>query len=260
MELIQSNIFQYWESLREKLEKLEVSNEKCLVGDTREMSICEPVEGRERSLTGSSDTPSCNGERVVSGQSSSQESESSGVRSTEGVAQSCSSVSAEGAFSSSLNIVDSCDENVEEKLTKGRRTPPGSCLEVVDEVECPRNNISTELAVGNAAGNNFQGKQNCETTVVLSKIFHDAMHEKNCTNQQFRGKEINITEGCKLRGDGLEIIDLSEEADVFDGYLRDRNSEDEKGDGSSSPLPAPCQPSRNLTVIVEELEHCSLPE
>lgn len=256
--------FQYWESLREKLEKLNENGDKCLASDTLEAASPESAEGRERSLTGSSDPLSCNGERVVSGQSSSQESESDGGSSSEGASQSPSDVAAEGAVTSSLKAAESDDGNVDEKVTKGRRTPPGSCVEVVnvDEIEGSRGTTPTELSVGSAAEESCQGKASCKTSVMLSKPFHDAMPEKDCTAQLVSGKEMTMTKDCEIGTNELEIIELDEEVeDVFEGNLGDGNAvEKEKGDGSSSPPPAPCQPSKNLTVIVEELEHCALPE
>lgn len=199
----------------------------------------------------------------MSGQSSSQELESDGGSSSEGVPQSPSDVAPEEAMSSSLKAADPRDGNAEEKLTKGRRTPPGSCLEIVDvdEVECLKNTTSTELSVSNAAEDNCQTKANCEANIMLSKPFHDGIH-KDCTAQLVSGNEMIMTEDCKRVTSALEIVELDEEVeDVFEGNLDDRITiEKEKGDGSSSPPPAPCQPSRNLTVIVEELEHCALPE
>lgn len=254
----------YWESLREKLEKLNENGDKCLASDTLEAASPESAEGRERSLTGSSDPSSCNGERVVSGQSSSQESESDGGSSSEGASQSPSDVAAEGAVTSSLKAAESDDGNVDEKVTKGRRTPPGSCVEVVnvDEIEGSRGTTPNELSVGSAAEESCQGKASCKTSVMLSKPFHDAMPEKDCTAQLVSGKEMTMTKDCEIGTNELEIIELDEEVeDVFEGNLGDGNAvEKEKGDGSSSPPPAPCQPSKNLTVIVEELEHCALPE
>lgn len=254
-------IFQYWESLREKLEKLEVSDDKSQVVNPREASSPECAEDRERSLTGSSDTPSCNGERIVSGQSSSQESVSDGGSSSEGVAQSPSGMASERALLSSFETAKYCNADVEEKDEKGRRTPPGSCLEVVNEIECSIGNTSTELSVGIATEDSCQDKASCETILVLPKPAHGSMHEENCAAQLVRNKEANIPEDCKIITDGLESIDLDEEVeDVFEGNLKDVNAEKEKGDGSSSPPPFMCQPSRNLTVILEELEHCALPE
>lgn len=199
----------------------------------------------------------------MSGQSSSQESESDGGSSSDGASQSPNDVTAEGAVTSSLKAAES-DGNLDENLTKGRRTPPGRCLEIVDvdEVEGSKGMTPTELSVVSAAEDICQGKASCETNVMLSKPFHDVMLEKACTTQLVNGEEVTMTKDCEIGTNELEIIELDEEVEgVFEGNLGDRNAVDkEKGDGSSSPPPAPCQPSKSLTVIVEELEHCALPE
>ncbi|XP_063883777.1 SH3 domain-binding protein 5 homolog isoform X1 [Scylla paramamosain] len=229
----------YWESLREKLEKLEVekSDDKCQTTDAGKQ------ESRERSVTGSSETPICNGERFVSGQSSSQGSKSDGESSCDSMADLLDDAVPE------RNLPSTCtpaldEENSQDKLSKGRITPVGTCervigdelksISTVEDVHSVPVSITNEMPV--------QIVENITTQPIISD-----------TN------ELNTSQKCtELVLDEMRITEL----DVEGVYKRNLCDEDakEEGDGSSSPPPTPCQPSRGLTVIVEELEHCALPE
>ena len=109
--------------------ELEKSDEKCNTTDTREQ------EGRESSVTGSSETPSCNGERFVSGQSSNQGSKSDGESSSDGMISSLDDAVPERNLPSTCtSVLD--EENSQDKFSKGRRTPVGTCEEVIrDELK-----------------------------------------------------------------------------------------------------------------------------
>lgn len=246
--------FQYWESLREKLEKLEVSD-KCLETDMGEELSHELQESRERSVTGSSDTPSSNGERFVSGQSSSQESKSDGGSFLDGMAQSLDSSTPEGSLASTYTPSDFGKENTQDKLAKGRRTPPGSCAQVIEnELESSKGTL-TELS-------SIVALEDGHPVKVSNPMEMPPQHIKNCTVQPVStdASEINMTLGNETVTDELRIIELDEDVKgVYEGNMYDGIAKEE-ADGSSSPPPTPCQPSRNLTVIVEELEHCALPE
>ena len=246
--------FQYWESLREKLEKLEISGDKCVITDSGEVFNLEPQESRERSVTGSSDTPSCNGERIVSGQSSSQGSKSDGESSSDGMTESPDDSAPEENLSSTCTSAEFGEENILDKLTKGRRAPLGICEGVTDDLKSPR---ATPTEFSSSAAT--EGGHSVE---VSNSEGMSVQHIENNTAQTFisDASEINLTQGYKMITDEMEIIELDEDVEeVYEGNLCNENAK-EDGDGSSSPPPTPCQPSRNLTVIVEELEHCALPE
>lgn len=206
-------------------------------------------------MTGSSDTPSSNGERFVSGQSSSQESKSDGGSFSDGVAESLDSSTSEGTLSSTCIPTDFGKENTQDKLTKGRRTPPGSCAEVTgNELQSPKGTPTEISSIG--------ALEDVPPVEVRNPMEMPVQHIKNCTVQPVSSdaSEINMTVGNETITDELRIIELDEDVKgVYEGNLCDGIAKEE-GDGSSSPPPTPCQPSRNLTVIVEELEHCALPE
>lgn len=234
-----------------------MSNGKCQGGDPREAYSPESAEERERSLTGSSDTPS---ERVVSGQSSSHGSESDGSA-PERVPHSQSNVALSGTMSSP-------NDDAEEKIAKGRRTPPGSCLEEVPtEGECSRATKlpeSPKQGTGDKARKTDEDKDRFQDTASepgqdkassTSVLLDQALNEQG---NKYVTPVSNSAEFFKEFAADLEIIELDEKAE---GNLSDvYGKEKEDGDGSSSPPPAPCQPSKKLTVIVEELEQCVLPE
>lgn len=244
-------LFQYWESLREKLEKLEVTSDSCLEGETADASSSESTEERERSLTGSSDTPS---ERVVSGQSSSQGSDSDGSAS-ERMPHSPGSMVVDGT------MLSPCDGSGAENVAKGRKTPQGSCLEeILVEGECSR---ATELPGTSKQDTEDKAckldedkvsepEQDKRSELVMPGQDHDMQENTSatpvCTNLEFY----------KAFTNDVEIVELDEQAEDKRGDAH--GTEKEEGDGSSSPPPAPCQPSKKLAVIVEELEQCVLPE
>ncbi|KAG0724186.1 hypothetical protein GWK47_041153 [Chionoecetes opilio] len=245
----------YWESLREKLEQLEVevNDDKCLATETTKMFSLESHERGERSVTGSSDAPGFKEVRFVSGQRCSQESKSDGLSSSDGVAESPDDSAPVESVSSTCTPSNFGEKNVTDKFTKGRRTPPGSCVDITDELEGSTGS-PTELSGFGAAedGESFKVSESKEMSVQFVK---NHIAHATCSD----ASEIRITEGCKMVTDELKIIELEDVEGVYEGNLYDGNAKEE-GDGSSSPPPTPCKPSRSLTVIVEELEHCALPE
>lgn len=229
----------YWESLREKLEKLEVekSDDKCQTTETAE------EESRERSVTGSSETPSCNGERYVSGQSSSQESKSDAESSSDGMADSRDDTVPE------RNLPSTCtpalhEENSQDKLSKGRRTPVGTCEGVTGEEFKSISTVEDDHSI----------------PVSITKELQVQIVENNTTQPIISDtNELNTSQKCiEMATDEMRNAELNVE-ELYEGNLCAGDAKEE-GDGSSSPPPTPCQPSRGLTVIVEELEHCALPE
>ncbi|XP_045113738.1 SH3 domain-binding protein 5-like [Portunus trituberculatus] len=232
----------YWESLREKLEKLEVEK-----SDDKYQTIATEQEGRERSITGSSETPSCNGERFVSGQSSSQESKSDGESSSDGMVDSLDDAEPKtNLLSTCTTLLD--EENSQDKLSKGRRTPIGTCEEV----------IGNELKRISAVEDHHSFPVSIINEMSVQIIVNNTTQPESDTTQVSDTNELNMSQKCaEMVTNEMRITELDvgvNEANLCDGDAK------EEGDGSSFPSPTACQPSRGLSVIVEELEHCAMPE
>ncbi|XP_045593910.2 LOW QUALITY PROTEIN: SH3 domain-binding protein 5 homolog [Procambarus clarkii] len=293
----------YWESLREKLEKLQVCSPQLVVTtNDAASSNGESADARERSVTGSSCASNCDldqvagMERVVSGESC-HGSEGDEIHSPmEGkelslddvflrvtiyagnVPEKGKSLTKEEIQCLPDNCVDESTNswnNVNKEPLLSRRTPVGGHAFEVDNLDVVDSN-----------GHNIPVDDRTTISLVMNKdlaigsVEKEIEVSKKCNEGESAALDVDVKdvkieidecdaennythEDCNSDEEVSEIIKGIKEGYKGEGNVESESNEKlgekEEGDGSSSPPPAMCQPSRVLSVIPELVESPHVP-
>ncbi|XP_042879286.1 SH3 domain-binding protein 5-like [Penaeus japonicus] len=262
----------YWESLREKLEKLKVDSNEQTASAEDDASDSECLDGRERTVTGSSCTSNPElerglpMERVVSGESSAA-SESDEAQSPTGGKDLCleeilildTTEDPELKPGSEEKCVDSQSEKVVnegEALTSRKSPVGGDAIMVICLDDACANEIANESpTLGRTTVMAPSGKGSDTTdsdNEIGNELVQDGFKEKlnatsllgGCTSEGVASSEENSK-------------DAPEDAEVEEIILELDEEIGEENDGeckSSSPPPTMCQPVRGLSIIPEGIE------
>lgn len=234
----------YWETLREKLEKLQVKNDNCST-EEEVLSDTESPDGRERTVTGSSCASTSaveiivEEERVVSG-ASSQGSESDGAQSpTEG-----------------KNVILAVNTNL--NIPKLDNEPPSTTVVEDDGTDIEDIEISLEdgidegfsvWEVTSKAEDDCKGNavDDIPTSSLRTSVIPMVMNTLDNAGTDVNWNKDTVESSRSCKSNECQADDSDDSSDSDDNC----NQVKERGDGSSSPPPAMCQPSRILSVIPE---------
>lgn len=268
---------QYWESLREKLEKLKVDNGEQTALAEDEASDSECLNGRERTVTGSSCTsnPELDRglpmERVVSGESSSA-SESDEVQSpTEGKDLCLEEILILNTTedpelkpgSDEECVVSQADAEInckEEPMTSRKSPVGGDAIMVISlDGDCDdkaNNSPGEEWTIGMApAEDDYSNDKGSDMTDSNNengnKLVQEGFKENMNTTSLLSGSVSGDVASDKNGKDDFEDTEVEEIILEFEDESEEENIRE---CNSSSPPPTMCQPIRGLSIIPEGIE------
>ncbi|XP_063603813.1 SH3 domain-binding protein 5-like [Penaeus indicus] len=266
----------YWESLREKLEKLKVDNGEQTASAEDEASDSECLEGRERTVTGSSCTSNPElerglpMERVVSGESSSASESDEAQSPTEGE-DLCLEILILDTTQDPELKPDSDEECVggqadaevkceEEPMTSRKSPVGGDAIMVIsldddsddDANESPREERTISTALAGDGYSNDKGSDRTDSDNENGNELVQEGFKKNTNTTSLLGGSINGNVASDKNGkDDFEDTEVEEIILEFDDESEDENTRECT---SSSPPPTMCQPIRGLSIIPEGIE------
>ncbi|XP_068214425.1 SH3 domain-binding protein 5-like [Palaemon carinicauda] len=234
----------YWETLRQKLEKLQVKSENCST-EEEVFSDLESPDGRERTVTGSSCVSNSaveliiEEERVVSGESS-QGSESDGAHSP------TERQNIILAVNTNLNIPKLDNKNSSTTIVED----DGTDIEDI-EITLEEDNGETlaiwEVTSKKEGDSENKKVDNVPISTLRTNVCTMVKNTLDNVDTDMNKNRNALMSNSSHKSDESEAYDSDKSSDADDNC----NQVKEMGDGSSSPPPAMCQPSRSLSVIPE---------
>lgn len=267
----------YWESLREKLEKLKVDNGEQAASAEDEASDSECFDGRERTVTGSSCTSNPElerglpMERVVSGESSAASESDEAQSPTEGKDLCLEEIiildtteDPELKLGSDKECVGSqADAEIkgEEEPMTSRKSPvggdaimiislDGSCDES-NANKSPREERTTGMAPTDGYSNDKGSDMIYSDNGIGNELVQEGFKENMNTTSLLSGY---ISEDVASNKNGKDDLEDTEVEEII-LELDDESEEEETREcNSASPPPTMCQPIKGLSIIPEGIE------